>query len=804
VRSAIELWLRQADVEDPERTAGLLAASIGAADVEGIDPSAVFEAWRTAIETAALSGPLVVVFEDLHWSSDPLLDLVDFVLQPRGDLPLLMLVLTRPELLDRRPSWGSGRRNYVSLVLDPLPDDLVGRLVGQLLDGAPVPVVEAIVARADGNPFYAGELVRSLVDHVGPSPDPATIESALGSLPDSVQGAVLARLDVLAPAARRVLQVGSVFGRAFRAAGVAAVDETLADTVGTACDALVERDLIRPAASGFAFRHILIREVAYGTLPRAERARLHDAAGRWIESASTGTVHAYAELIAFHAREAANLARLLDLDEAEALTARAIDWLRRAGEAAMAAAANVEALRHYRSGAELARGSDLLDLELRIGETRVDGATSAEAYERALALASAGDVPAETRLRALTGILELYTRQQGSVPRRPTPERLEGLFAEARELATDPAVSERARAGLLVAEGFRPFWYRSYAERVVAPDELAASREKVARAADIARRLDDPRLLSAALDAIGSLDRDEGGFRASLAFAEQRIAFQDRLPLDERIDAYAVSIWDSAVLGDFDEADERARAILAQVQPGQLPSWVLHVRAWQAYALLLAGRWDEAVDTMGRGRQLWIDVGRPAAGYALRGFVAASDVAIARRDGVAQAEWREVMQGIADQFERSTPVQRLRQAYARGDLDDMARELAVSHTWTGSPDLVERTVSRLADSGRSVDEGRLTAILQNPALREAQVLAGQLHRAIGMGRQEPEPYRRALEVFDRLGAEPCAARVRCELALLTGEAEILQAGLAALERLGDVERIAAYERQARQRGLAGG
>src|SRR5437588_539261 len=175
-------------------------------------------------------------------------------------------------------------------------------LVGHLL-GAESPDVGGLVAeRAEGNPFYAGELVRSYLEH-----------GSLERLPDTVQGTVLARLDLLPPDERRVLQLGSVFGRAFRAAGVAALEHSEAPHVAALCENLVDRDLIRPAEGDrFAFRHILIQEVAYGTLPRSERARLHAAAAGWGESIAGEREVALAEVLAFHYREAAVLYTALE------------------------------------------------------------------------------------------------------------------------------------------------------------------------------------------------------------------------------------------------------------------------------------------------------------------------------------------------------------------------------------------------------------------------------------------------------------------------------------------------------------
>src|SRR6185295_4105860 len=124
----------------------------------------------------------------------------------------VMIVLARPELLDRRPGWSGGRRNAVSLALEPLSSSAVEELVAGLLDGPAPEIVAAVVGRAEGNPFYAGEIVRSIQDRLGPSPAAAAVGGAIAALPDSVHATVLARLDALPSAARRVVQLGAVIG----------------------------------------------------------------------------------------------------------------------------------------------------------------------------------------------------------------------------------------------------------------------------------------------------------------------------------------------------------------------------------------------------------------------------------------------------------------------------------------------------------------------------------------------------------------------------------------------------------------
>src|SRR5256885_13248504 len=134
VREAIGSWLRDVGVQDADRDARLLAATIGEAGTEGVDKDLLFAAWRSALEATARQNPLVIVFEDLHWSSDSLLDLAEFVMQPRGDAAVLMIVLARPELLDRRPNWGGGRLNHLAIAPEPLASNAIADLVRPPLD----------------------------------------------------------------------------------------------------------------------------------------------------------------------------------------------------------------------------------------------------------------------------------------------------------------------------------------------------------------------------------------------------------------------------------------------------------------------------------------------------------------------------------------------------------------------------------------------------------------------------------------------------------------------------------------------
>ena len=445
VRKRTTDWLADAGADAPAETAELLAATIGASDADVDDRSAMFAAWRTALALAASERPLVLIVEDLHWSSDSLLDLIESILQPRGDAPMLMLALTRPELLDRRPTWGGGRRNHVSLALEPLDEDSVERLVEHILDGPAPELIPIVVGRSEGNPFYAGEIVRSMIESGVDLHDPDAVAAAAAALPDTVQATVLSRLDQLDPSSRRVLQVGSVFGRGFTSAGVAVLEPDLADELAEAVDRLVDRDLLRPAAQReLLFRHILIREVAYGTLPRAERSAHHLAAGRWLEAGAAGREDELAELIAYHYREAAMLAGSAGMTDGEARE-RAVRWLRRAGMVAAAARGTAEAVGHLRAAIELAPPDQAPELFQLIGDIYGAGDLSVQAYADAYASGRQHGRSPDFLLDNLAQRLMVTCRWFASVARQPSADEMLALVSEGRALA-ERAGDPRARA----------------------------------------------------------------------------------------------------------------------------------------------------------------------------------------------------------------------------------------------------------------------------------------------------------------------------------------------------------------------
>jgi class 3 adenylate cyclase/tetratricopeptide (TPR) repeat protein len=263
-------------------------------------------ATRRWVERLAAQRPLLVVFEDVHWADDALLDLVAYLVTHVTDQPVVFLALARPEFLEYRPTWGAGMIGQTTIPLQSLLPSEATDVVASLLPDASPETMERVVETAGGNPLFLEELVASLRD----------VAHARGELPTTVRAAISARVDALSPDIRSVLLQASVIGRTFWE-GVLKEIGDLRD-VPAALDQLEARGFVlrRPRSevagdAEFAFKHQLVREVAYETLSRATRRQLHGETARVIESrvADTGTL---AWILAHHWREAGDAGRAVE------------------------------------------------------------------------------------------------------------------------------------------------------------------------------------------------------------------------------------------------------------------------------------------------------------------------------------------------------------------------------------------------------------------------------------------------------------------------------------------------------------
>jgi len=328
VRQAIGIDEGDAAAVERERidtfVAGLPEAAAiarGLSGLIGLEASAAQEelvwSFRRALEHIADRGPLVVLVDDIHWAEPTLLDLIESVADLARDSPILFICPARPEFLDDRPTWGGGKVNATTILLEPLTEGSALELIDALVPGGALPpaVRTRIALAAEGNPLYVEEFLGTLIDDGALVADDdgwsASRDLASIAVPPTIQALLSARLDRLAPEERAVVERASVVGRVFDqpavvalspAEGRAAVPRSLAG--------LVRRELIRPDRSGlaqgdaFRFRHMLVRDAAYERLPKSERAELHELFAGWLDLAAGDRRSEVEEMVGYHLEQA--------------------------------------------------------------------------------------------------------------------------------------------------------------------------------------------------------------------------------------------------------------------------------------------------------------------------------------------------------------------------------------------------------------------------------------------------------------------------------------------------------------------
>jgi class 3 adenylate cyclase len=341
--------------------AGHLAMLLGLGENGGqTDREALFFSARVLLEAVAAREPVVLLFEDIHWADASLLDLLETLAARIQDVPLLLLALARPELLTNRPVWGGGLPAYTALPLGRLSDEAGRELAGSLLERASIEHTRVgdIARTAEGNPLFIEELAASLAERT---------TDDTGELPTTVRAIIAARLDALPIAERSLLLDAAAVGRVFWKGALERIDDQreLTALLGS----LEQRDLVRREAVSriqgdqqFAFKHGLIREVAYQILPRAARRERHAAVASFLEE-TTGGVGQATEALAHHWREAGD-------DD------KAVDYLVAAADQAARGWAKEHALALYTQALELAPAD-----EARRRSIRLRQAVTAQAFQ---------------------------------------------------------------------------------------------------------------------------------------------------------------------------------------------------------------------------------------------------------------------------------------------------------------------------------------------------------------------------------------------------------------------------------------
>ena len=601
--SKLELAVSEIVEEEGERDwiRSRLEPLVGLEEAQTAEREESFTAWRTFLEAIASTRPLVLVFEDLHWADPAMLAFVEHLADWASGVPLFVLCTARPELYERDPGWGGGKRNHTAVSLAPLSSEETAQLIGALLDRTVLPAETqtALLARAGGNPLYAEEFIRMLVDRgvlarSGASWDLTSGEDEI-PVPETVQALIAARLDTLSPERKALLQDAAVIGKVFWAGALAEMGGIDARLVREGLHELARKELLRPARrpsiegeTEYAFWHLLVRDVAYGQIPRASRAAKHQAAAAWIEKIAGERLADSSELLAYHYEQALELARAAGVDTADA-EKQALRFLMLAAERAIRLDVSKASL-YFERALALTRPGDpnrfaALMLGGRLG---VSGGASSDRADELLTEAATearaiGDGPAEAE--ALSW-LSRNAWQQGDTARQ----------------------TELLGAAMRIMEGRPPSpALANVLSRLVASHGLAGRSEQAIAAAEMAlpvvREFGNETDLAVVLQMRGQARTDLGDVSGGFADLREglRIAIESMSVPAGFTAAAHVNLGDNVW---FAEGPEKGQALYeAGAEVGDRrgaarhADWARMQSMWTSYDL---GAWDSLLD-VGQG-----------------------------------------------------------------------------------------------------------------------------------------------------------------------------------------------------------
>lgn len=666
-----EVLARASRGDDPALIAAYLGYTIG------IEPKArretllpadaqqkqegLLRAWRVFFEALAEPNGLILLIEDIHWADDALLDLIEYVALRASGAPLLLLCTARPNLLDKRSEWGGGKRNYVTVGLEALSPAATHQLMRELLPGATVPqsLRQGILQKAEGNPFYIEEIVRMFVDlgiliHVAApgvgwqvAPEwEGQSEVYNPGIPDTVQGVLIARLDLLSPEERDVLQHASVIGRYFWPSALIALAPHLQrEQLEGILRLLIEKELllltdhskssVAPADEPvYSFNHALTREVVYGAIARTRRAHEHERVAEWLEGLAQGREEEFAELLAQHYRQyyiQANLSRTRNAARRQAVLAKVVHFLMMAGDQAAARHATSKADGYYTDTILLLEEEGRPDdtplrqtLYTKRGDARWFALRADEAwadYRIALELWAGYEIPQATTGNAtdsppanngttysdwMTQGMRLYrllvalpTRYTGYFQQLPTHEELKSYLDRGLKLADAAGCNDTAEyAALLTATSF--FWMHAAEQR--GERELMEALRSARAAVRITESLGDPRGASEALDALGNLLAITTDLRGFLETMTRRLQWAQQIDdPNELVDIHAEVSQAHQAVGEYAEAVTHAHTALDIATAAE-------TEALQAHALralsLAYYEWDRWTEMLKAGNEL--------------------------------------------------------------------------------------------------------------------------------------------------------------------------------------------------------
>jgi len=733
------------DSDPPERVRSLLGSREILALTLGLDlageahPLAVRErlreAWTALLDDLVAERPAVLLVEDLHWADERLVELLETAVEVRG--PLLLLATTRPE--------GVSLVGGETVQLEPLTGEEPEELLTALLGSEPPAELRSIVDHAEGNPFYVEEILATLHDR------DLLVRRETGweleaippgfVLPDSVQALIAARIDLLPAPEKAALQAGAVIGRVFWAGAARALVEGEDPDLGL----LEKRAFLlrrRPSSLAgeveYAVRHALTREVAYGSIPKGRRARLHLGFAEWLEGISeSGDEHA--GTLAHHYSEAlhsdyADLAWPDDEETPRRLRPKAVAWLRRAAELAVGRYEIDEGLRLLGRAVELA-SDDQTRAELwreaaTANALRFDGEAFWAAMERSL------DDDADRRSRAETySLLAFETASRGAMwTRRPENEVLEGWIERALELA-EPKSKARARALLA-----RAYWNPKRGDDAAREAHL------------LAEELEDLELRSFAWGTLAAVAFEQGRFEESNTWTQQRLELLPEISdLDRGGELLELAIPAVTAVGRLSEGRDLVRQS-EEIARRLSPHHRVHAVAQALDVEELAGGWAAIRDLTGAVEErVAANLETPCVRNA-RSLLLCAVAWEYEGDELRARELERAADGLEmDGYGYALDPPRLRLALIRGDLRAARRLLEVrpTKTYTMGAGLIAARLDGLAAIG---DRKRLEAEAE-PLCRTGTYLEPFALRALGLVRGDGVLIEHAIARFEAMGLD---------------------------------------------------
>ena len=588
------------DTEERAFVEPRLAHLLGYAEQAEHEKHDLFAAWRLFFERLTATYPTVLAFEDVQWADESLLDFIEYLLDWSRDHPLFVVTLGRPELLERRPTWGAGRRNFTSMFLEPLPRDVMDEILSGLVPGLPQDLRDRILDRAEGVPLYAVETVRMLLDRgllvqEGAAYRPTGAVEAL-EVPETLHALIAARLDGLQPDERLLLQDGAVLGKTFTRDGLAALTGFDPERLDELLGSLVRKEVLgvqadprSPEHGQYGFLQDLVRHVAYETLSRHDRRARHLAAAEHL----SGVVDEAIEVVASH--YVAAYEAVPDGDDAAAIKAKACEALVGAGKHAESLAAAAQARHYYEQAAALAAGElDRAKLLAVAGDMagRAGGPQAARPLlEEAIAIfEAAGDTHAAARASMGLGRYQLFSGQ-----RDEALARLERAFDVISDDEPDEAFAD------LAAMLSRAYWFSGDLDRSAAYAEIAL---------DVAEKHRFIEPLAHALRAKGAVLFSREHMEESTALFARGL----ELALEHGFAEHASTSY--FILSDQSFRQDRYRDALGYLEESLTLSRKMGSRPREAgvisemmYPLWMLGRWDEVIAAREAFDQNMIDGG---------------------------------------------------------------------------------------------------------------------------------------------------------------------------------------------------